>query len=75
MAINTLVGDHAADVSVTATKSSIGHTLGAAAAVAAVATVKALEEGAVPPTLNLHQPDERAGDLDLTPLDGSTAHP
>jgi len=68
MAINTLVGDHAAEVSVTATKSSIGHTLGAAGAVAAVATVKALEEGVVPPTLNLHQPDERAGDLDLTPL-------
>ncbi len=68
MAINTLVGDHAADVSVTATKSSIGHTLGAAGAVAAVATVKALEEGVVPPTLNLHQPDERAGVLDLTPL-------
>ncbi len=68
MAINTLVGDHAGDVSVTATKSSIGHTLGAAGAVAAVATVKALGDGVVPPTLNLHQPDERAGALDLTPL-------
>jgi 3-oxoacyl-[acyl-carrier-protein] synthase II len=68
VAINTLVGEHAADVSVTATKSSIGHTLGAAGAVAAVATVKALEEGVVPPTLNLVDPDERAGRLDLTPL-------
>lgn len=68
MGINTLVGDHAADVSVTATKSSIGHTLGAAGAVAAVATVKALQSGVVPPTLNLHHPDERAGALDLTPL-------
>ena len=68
MAINTLVGDHAGDVSVTATKSSIGHTLGAAGAVAAVATIKALGDGVVPPTLNLHQPDERAGALDLTPL-------
>ncbi len=68
MGINTLVGDHASEVSVTATKSSIGHTLGAAGAVAAVATVKALEEGVVPPTLNLHHPDERAGALDLTPL-------
>ncbi len=66
--INTLVGEHAANVSVTATKSSIGHTLGAAGAVAAVATLKALEEGVVPPTLNLHQPDESAGELDLTPL-------
>jgi 3-oxoacyl-[acyl-carrier-protein] synthase II len=68
MGINTLVGDHAANVSVTATKSSIGHTLGAAGAVAAVAAIKALEEGVVPPTLNLHHPDERAGALDLTPL-------
>jgi 3-oxoacyl-[acyl-carrier-protein] synthase II len=67
-AINALVGDHAANVSVTATKSSIGHTLGAAGAVAAVATVKALEEGVVPPSLNLHQPSEYAGALDLTPL-------
>ena len=68
MGINTLVGEHAAEVSVTATKSSIGHTLGAAGAVAAVATIKALDDGVVPPTLNLHQPDERAGKLDLTPL-------
>ena len=69
MGINTLVGDHASKVSVTATKSSIGHTLGAAGAVAAVATVKALDDGVVPPTLNLHQPDENAGALDLTPLE------
>jgi 3-oxoacyl-[acyl-carrier-protein] synthase II len=68
VAINTLVGDHARDVSVTATKSSIGHTLGAAGAIAAVATVKALQDGVVPPTLNLVDPDEHAGALDLTPL-------
>lgn len=68
MAINALVGEHASEVSVTATKSALGHTLGAAGAVAAVATIKALQDGVVPPTLNLHDPDERAGDLDLTPL-------
>jgi 3-oxoacyl-[acyl-carrier-protein] synthase II len=68
VAIHTLVGDHARNVSVTATKSSIGHTLGAAGAVAAVATVKALDDGVVPPTLNLHRPDENAAELDLTPL-------
>ena len=66
-AINTLVGDHAPNVSLSATKSAIGHTLGAAGAVAAVATVKALDDGVVPPTLNLDDPDPRAGDLDLTP--------
>jgi 3-oxoacyl-[acyl-carrier-protein] synthase II len=67
-AINTLVAERASQVSVTATKSSIGHTLGAAGAIAAVATVKALVDGVVPPTLNLVEPDERAGALDLTPL-------
>ena len=36
---------------------------------AAVATVRALGEGIVPPTLNLHEPDENAGELDLTPLE------
>ena len=68
MAIQTLVGERAGEVSVTATKSSIGHTLGAAGAVAAVAMVKALQAGVVPPTINLVDPDERAGALDLTPL-------
>ena len=69
MGINTLVGEHARNVSVTATKSSIGHTLGAAGAVAAVAVVQALDGGIVPPTLNRDRPDERAGALDLTPLE------
>jgi 3-oxoacyl-[acyl-carrier-protein] synthase II len=68
-AINTIVGERAATVSVTATKSSIGHTLGAAGAIAAVATIKALEDGVVPPTLNLDDPDPAAGELDLTPHD------
>ena len=68
MGLNTLLGEHAPNVSVTATYSSVGHTLGAAGGVAAVAVFKALEDGVVPPTLNLHHPDERAGALDLTPL-------
>jgi 3-oxoacyl-[acyl-carrier-protein] synthase II len=68
LAIHTLVGEHAGSVSVTATKSSIGHTLGAAGAVAAVAAIKSLEAGVVPPTLNLVDPDEHTGRLDLTPL-------
>jgi len=66
-AIHTIVGDRAGEVSVTATKSSIGHTLGAAGALAAVATIKSLEDGIVPPTLNLEDPDPAAGGLDLTP--------
>jgi 3-oxoacyl-[acyl-carrier-protein] synthase II len=69
VAINTIVGERAGSVSVTATKSSIGHTLGAAGAVAMVATVKALQDGVVPPTLNLDDPDPAKGELDLTPHD------
>ncbi len=64
----TLFGDHAPNVSISATKSSIGHTLGAAGAIGAVATVRAMREGCVPPTLNLVDPSPAVGDLDCTPL-------
>ena len=55
-------------VSVTANKSMIGHTLGAAGAIEAIATIQALREGRIPPTINLVDPDEEAAGLDLTPL-------
>jgi 3-oxoacyl-[acyl-carrier-protein] synthase II len=64
----TLFGEHAPRVSVTATKSAIGHTLGAAGAIGALAAILAIREGCVPPTLNLTDPDPAVGDLDLTPL-------
>lgn len=67
-AIRSLLGDRAPKVSITATKSSIGHSLGAAGAIAAVVTVRTLLEGCVPPTLNLTDPDAQVGDLDCTPL-------
>jgi len=67
-AIKTLLGEHARDVSVTATKSSVGHTQGAAGAIAAIAAVMAMTDGVVPPTLNLVDPDPAMGDLDCTPL-------
>ncbi len=66
-AIRTLFGDHAPRVAVTANKSMLGHTLGAAGAIEAVATVQALRTGVVPPTINLDDPDEAAAGLDLTP--------
>ena len=49
----TIFGDHVKNVSITATKSSIGHTLGAAGGIGAVATINAMSEGCIPPTLNL----------------------
>lgn len=68
----TLFGAHAPKISITATKSAIGHTLGAAGAIGAVAAILAMRDGCVPPTLNLVDPDQAIGDLDVTPL---TARP
>jgi 3-oxoacyl-[acyl-carrier-protein] synthase II len=67
-AFRSLLGDHAPAVSITATKGAIGHSLGAAGGIGAVATVMAMQEGRVPPTLNLVAPDEAVGELDCTPL-------
>ena len=66
-ALSTLFGEHAPGVSVSAQKSMLGHTLGAAGALESVAVVQAMREGAVPPTINLHNPDPYADGLDLTP--------
>ena len=66
-ALSTLLGEHAPGVSISAQKSMLGHTLGAAGALESVATIQALREGAVPPTINLESPDEDVNGLDLTP--------
>jgi len=66
-AIKTLLGDHAARVPVTANKSMIGHTLGAAGAIESIVTILSIRNGCVPPTINLDTPDEEAEGLDLTP--------
>ncbi|HSG86657.1 MAG TPA: beta-ketoacyl-ACP synthase II [Candidatus Limnocylindrales bacterium] len=66
-AIRTIFGDHAPRVAVTANKSMLGHTLGAAGAIEAVATIMSLRTGIVPPTINLDDPDEAGSGLDLTP--------
>jgi len=67
-AIRTIFGDHAPRVAVTANKSMLGHTLGAAGAIEAIATIQAIRTGTVPPTVNLEDPDEAGAGLDLTPL-------
>lgn len=66
MAIKQLFGDHAYKLKVSSNKSMIGHLLGAAGAVEAVATVKTIEEGIIPPTINLENPDPEC-DLDYVP--------
>jgi 3-oxoacyl-[acyl-carrier-protein] synthase II len=65
--IRTLLGDDAGRVAVTANKSMLGHTLGAAGAIEAIATIMAIREGCVPPTINLTDPDPAGVGLDLTP--------
>jgi 3-oxoacyl-[acyl-carrier-protein] synthase II len=65
--IRTIFGDHAPKVAVTANKSMLGHTLGAAGAIEAIATILAMRDGRIPPTINLYRPDEFAEGLDLTP--------
>jgi 3-oxoacyl-[acyl-carrier-protein] synthase II len=67
-AIRTIFGEHASTIPITANKSMLGHTLGAAGAIEAIATIQAIREGCIPPTINLHDPDPAADGLDLTPL-------
>jgi 3-oxoacyl-[acyl-carrier-protein] synthase II len=67
-AIRSLTGPDVGRVSVTALKGAIGHTLGAAGAIAAVAAIRSIQDGIVPPTLNLVAPDPAIADLDCTPL-------
>jgi len=67
-AFRTIFGDHASRISITATKGAIGHTLGAAGGIGAVAAICAMRDGCVPPTLNLTDPAPEMGDLDCTPL-------
>lgn len=56
-AINKLFGDHAHNISLNSTKSMTGHLLGGTGAVEAIATVMALREGIVPPTINHFEDD------------------
>ncbi len=67
-AVRRLFGDKLNQTSMSSTKSSIGHLLGAAGAVEAVYTIKALQEQVCPPTLNLEDPDDEVKDIDLVPL-------
>jgi 3-oxoacyl-[acyl-carrier-protein] synthase II len=65
-AIKAALGDAAKDIPVSSTKSAIGHLLGAAGAVEAVATILALRDRIAPPTLGHEQPEEGL-DLDYVP--------
>jgi 3-oxoacyl-[acyl-carrier-protein] synthase II len=64
-AIKTILGEHAPDVPITANKSMIGHTLGAAGAIESIVSVMTIREGCIPPTVNLTEPDPEAAGLTI----------
>ncbi len=66
-AVKRVFGDHAYKLSMSSTKSAIGHLLGAAGAVEAIFSLLAIRDQIAPPTLNLETPDEGC-DIDLVPL-------
>jgi 3-oxoacyl-[acyl-carrier-protein] synthase II len=67
-AVRRLLGDAVGSISMSSTKSATGHLLGAAGAIEAIYSVKAVQTGEVPPTLNLEDPEEAVADFDLVPL-------
>jgi 3-oxoacyl-[acyl-carrier-protein] synthase II len=67
-AVARLLGDAAANVSISSTKSATGHLLGAAGAIEAIYAIKTVQTGDVPPTLNLNDPEDQVADFELVPL-------
>ncbi|WP_264049169.1 beta-ketoacyl-ACP synthase II [Methylobacterium flocculans] len=65
-AVERLLGEHAARASMSSTKSSIGHLLGAAGSVEAIFSILAIRDGILPPTLNLDTPSVETA-IDLVP--------
>ena len=65
-AVQRLVGNDAAHISMSSTKSSIGHLLGAAGAVEAIFSILAMRDGIAPPTINLDNPSVQTA-IDLVP--------
>jgi len=67
-AVARLLGDAIGNVSISSTKSATGHLLGAAGAIEAIYSIKAVATGTLPPTLNLNDPEDDVAGFDLVPL-------
>jgi len=72
-AIKEVLGEHAYRVAISATKSMVGHLLGAAGAISALAAILTIRDDTIPPTINLDNPDPEC-DLDYVPLMARQAH-
>jgi 3-oxoacyl-[acyl-carrier-protein] synthase II len=66
LAIKKVFGEHARKVAISSTKSMTGHLLGAAGGIESVISVKTIQTGEIPPTINLTEPDPEC-DLDYVP--------
>jgi len=67
-AVKRVMGDDLGGASMSSTKSAIGHLLGGAGAVESIFCILAIRDQVVPPTLNLHTPDDGTAGVDLVPL-------
>ena len=67
-AVKRLFGNAAGNISMSSTKSAIGHLLGAAGAVEAIFSILAVQNNVAPPTLNLEDPSDGCDGIDLVPL-------
>ena len=67
-AVARLLGDAIGNISMSSTKSATGHLLGAAGAIEAIYSIKTVETGHLPPTLNLNDPEDDVAGFDLVPL-------
>lgn len=66
LAVKTVFGQHAKKLSISSTKSQLGHTLGASGGIELLVTIKSMERSVITPTINLDHPDPDC-DLDYTP--------
>ena len=74
IAVNAIFGHRAPRVPISSIKSMLGHTMGAASAIEAVACALALHTGSIPPTINYEEPDPEC-DLDCVPAHARETHP